>query len=172
MMAIIIAVLLLCLASMPVHTDVSNSKQFMTQKEQNILAFPAFQHLFKPKGLQISLRRSEGAVDRGYFMVEPILQWGGKPKSPRNDPCCFNSHNYQRKTNSGSQEKSIIFLSGISHIYVNLCVPLQRLTQIFDGLFSILYSVMFKAFSTPYPRFRPELQSFVIFMISRGYSRL
>jgi hypothetical protein len=34
---------------MSVHIDVSNSKQFMTQKEQNILACPGFQHLFKPK---------------------------------------------------------------------------------------------------------------------------
>lgn len=61
--AVIIPVLLLCLAYMSSHTDVFTSKQFMTQDEQNILACPGFQHLFKPKAVEISVHRSEGSAN-------------------------------------------------------------------------------------------------------------
>lgn len=105
--------LLLCLACMSVHTDVSNSKQFMTQKEQNILACPGFQHLFRPKALRISaqVRRPHQQLERGYKAVETVFQEGIKPKTPSQcqGPLLPQVPDVERKTNIKCMEILVIF---------------------------------------------------------------
>lgn len=109
--------LLLCLACSPVHTDVSNSKQFMTQKESNILAFPSFQHLFKPKGLQSSRHRSEGPASNwreAISWLEPTLLLGSKRRPLQ--AMTLNSQSVRGRHMAGPTEGSVICMQSLTYI--------------------------------------------------------
>lgn len=125
-------VLLLCLACMSIHTDVSNSKQFMTQKEQNILACPGFQHLFKPKALGFSaqVRRPSQQLERGYKAVETVFQGGVKPKTPSQcqGPLLPRFPDEERKIKSKCTEEPLSHEEMTSRV----CVHLPSAAQYFS----------------------------------------